>query len=179
MGNRKNVRARWYGTSEKIRNMQRRPFIGTPQFSFESLFISPFTEERHFDERNNPDYEPLPKKNLSPSGVWVLDDYIRHLYTQKRKICDFCAQYNMTGEDLDGLVFALTGLSNQQFRSRWMTETADLWLRYTDLEIQEIARRSGIGTRVNFYYLYEREFDCSPSDRRFHLRQEGDLGRFR
>ena len=56
--------------------------------------------------------------------------------------------------------------------------TADALLRYTKLPIADIAARSGMGTRGNMYFIYEREFNLSPTDRRDQLREKGDLGRY-
>lgn len=44
--------------------------------------------------------------------------------------------------------------------------------------VADIAARSGMGTRNNMYFIYEREFNLSPTERRNAIRQKGDLGRF-
>lgn len=53
----------------------------------------------------------------------------------------------------------------QDFRNRWIVRMADLLLRYTDMTIDEIARRSGDGTRTNLYFIYERDMNTSPTAR--------------
>ncbi len=182
MGNRAKVMDRWYGREKgygwREPKKPREPFKGKPQFTFEELYITPFTHERTTDQYGNVVYYPLPEKNLAPSGVAVMDDYLQHLYRGEADIAAFCAKYNARTADLDSLVFLLTGMPNLEFRTRWQLTTADALLRYTKMAVADIAVRSGMGTRNNMYFIYEREFDQSPTERRDAIRQDGDLGRF-
>ena len=173
---------RWYGGDKRSTygtpKTPREPFKGTPQFSFEGLYITPFTHERTTDEYGNVVYYPIKGKDMTPTGFAVMDDYLQHLSMGKADISDFCARYNARTADIDSLVFLLTGLPNLDFRTRWQMRTADLLLRYTNMGVVEIARRSGMGTRNNMYFIYERELNCSPTERREAIRKSGDLGRF-
>lgn len=182
MGNRKNVLDRWYGDNHRSPNSEaRKPralFRGTPQFTFDQLYISPFTHRRSADEYGNIVYRPVGERNLAPTGVEVMDDWLRHLAEGHADLAAFCARYNARTSDLDSLVFLLTGLSNLEFRTRWQLRTADALLRYTKMSVEDIARRSGMGTRNNMYFIYEREFNLSPTERRRQLREKGDVGRF-
>ena len=56
--------------------------------------------------------------------------------------------------------------------------TLDDLLRYTDLPLAEIARRSGLGSQINLYQALRRDCNMSATERRHFLRQEGDEGRF-
>ena len=58
-------------------------------------------------------------------------------------------------------------------------EAQELVDEYTDLSIEEVARQSGVGSTTNLFYACHRDFHCSPSQRRRHLRQANDLGRYR
>lgn len=182
MGNRAKVMDRWYGREKgfgwREPKKPREPFRGKPQFTFEDLYITPFTHERTTDQYGNVVYYPLTERNMTPSGVAVMDDYLQHLFAGKADIADFCARYNARTADLDSLVFLLTGMPNLEFRTRWQLTTADALLRYTKMAVADIAVRSGMGTRNNMYFIYEREFDQSPTERRDAIRQDGDLGRF-
>lgn len=182
MGNRKNVLDRWYGDNHRSPNAEARkpraPFRGTPQFDFEQLYISPFTHRRSADEEGNIIYRPVGERNLAPTGVAVMDDWLRHLAEGRADLAAFCARYNARTSDLDSLVFLLTGMSNLEFRTRWQLRTADALLRYTKMSVEDIARRCGMGTRNNMYFIYEREFNLSPTERRRQLREKGDVGRF-
>ena len=181
MGNRTKVTDRWYGGRSRVTDIERKPrepFRGTPQFTFEQLYISPFTHRRDTDQYGNVGYYPMEAPNLAPTGVAVMDDWLRHLHRGQSDVAEFCTRYNARTADIDSLVFLLTGMTNQELRTRWQFRTADDLLRYTDMHIADIARLSGMGTRGNMYFLYERDHDLSPTDRRRQLRQKGDLGRY-
>lgn len=163
---------------EEDRRYPRKPFSGKAQFSFDELYISPFTHELIVDEYGRKEYKPL-TKNFTPTGVNVLDAYIQALYSRNLNVSEFCARYEATTAELAGLIYLLTGISNIDFRNRWILRNAENLLRYTDMSITEVARRSGAGTRNNLYFIYEREMNCSPTTRREQLRKDGDLGRFK
>ena len=75
-------------------------------------------------------------------------------------------------------MFILTGLKGALFRQRYQARLADDLLRYTDLPLAEIARRSGLGSQINLYQALRRDCNMSATERRHFLRQEGDEGRF-
>ena len=184
MGNRARVLDRWYGSNNRrsgwrAPNKPRAAFTGEAQYKFEDLFISPLTHRRTADADGNIIYVPIePKPNMTPTGIHVMDNYLQHLSRGETDVADFCKKYNARTSDIDGLVFLLTGMSNQAFRTKWQMRTADLLLRYTTMGVTEVARRSGMGTRTNMYFIYERELDTSPTERRNAMRQRGDVGRF-
>ncbi len=184
MGNRARVLDRWYGRNNRRSGWRapktpRAAFTGEAQYKFDDLFISPLTHKRSADADGNIIYVPIePARNMTPTGIKVMDDFIQHLTCGEFDVTKFCKQYNARTSDLDGMVFLLTGMSSQQFRTKWQIQTADLLLRYTDMGVTEVARRSGMGSRTNMYFIYERELDTSPTERRHALRQQGDLGRF-
>ena len=184
MGNRARVLDRWYGRNNRRSGWRaaktpRAAFTGVPQYKFEDLFISPLTHKRSADADGNIIYVPIePARNMTPTGIKVMDNYLQHLARGESDVTEFCKQYNARTSDIDGMVFLLTGMSNQAFRAKWQIHTADLLLRYTDMGVAEVARRSGMGTRTNMYFIYERELDTSPTERRNALRQKGDVGRF-
>lgn len=179
-GKRASVVSRW-GERRKatfFTPTPRKPFKGEAQFTLDDLYITPFTHELTADELGRTGYTPL-ERDMSPSGVNVLDEYLQALSEGRSDIGDFCARHNAKTADLDGLVFLLTGMSNVDFRKRWIVRCADELLRYTDMEVAEVARRCGAGSRGNLYFIYERELNCSPSQRRTELRKPGDLGKYK
>ena len=97
----------------------------------------------------------------------------------KSNLKTFGEGYGLTPSDVNGLVLALTGMEAITFRIAWQMRRADELLRYTDLSIEEVARQSGVGSTTNLFYACHRDFHCSPSQRRRHLRQANDLGRYR
>lgn len=179
-GNRTKVLHRWYGKRKwsDTDRKPRRPFEGDVQFTLDDVYITPFTHELTTDKLGRTGYTPL-KHNLEPTGIHVFDAYIQELHAGTLSPGTFCKSYQATTYDLDGFIFLLTGMSNTDFRSRWILHTADLLLRYTNMKISEIAHRSGAGTRNNLYFMYERDFNCSPTQRRYNIRQPGDLGHYR
>lgn len=179
-GNRANVMNRWYGRDkDNLRHQTpRTPFKGEPQYTFEKLFITPFTHAFTADDMGRTGYTPI-ERNLTPTGIHILDAYLRALHRGHSDVADFCDRYNARTADLDGLIFLLTGMSNQEFRNRWILKTADLLLRYTGMTVEEIARRSGAGTRTNLYFIYERDLNTSPTARRNALRKPGELNRYK
>lgn len=44
--------------------------------------------------------------------------------------------------------------------------TASLLLRYTDMSMSEVARRSGAGLRTSLYYMFQRDYNYPPSQER-------------
>jgi AraC-like DNA-binding protein len=87
-------------------------------------------------------------------------------------------RHGIRTEELAALVFILTGLKGALFRQRYQARLADDLLRYTDLPLAEIARRSGLGSQINLYQALRRDCNMSATERRHFLRQEGDEGRF-
>lgn len=185
MGNRAKVLDRWYGRNKgdhiwRAEKTPRAAFTGEAQYKFEDLFISPLTHKRSADADGNIIYVPIePQRNMTPTGIHVMDNYLQHLARGEADVADFCKQYNARTSDIDGMVFLLTGMSNQAFRTKWQIHSADLLLRYTNMGVTEVARRSGMGSRTNMYFIYERELDISPTERRHALRQRGDIGRYK
>ena len=180
MGNRAKVMDRWYGgrTNGRYKQTPHPPFIGEPQFTFKELYIPQFTHKLVTDEYGRSSYQPL-ERNFTPSGIRVLDDYLQALNRGCTDVSDFCKRYNARTADLDGLIFFLLGMPNLEFRNRWIMHNADLLLRYTDMKIDEVARRSGAGTRTNLYFMYERDLNTSPTERRNDIQKKGDVGKYK
>ena len=118
------------------------------------------------------------ERNLHPTGVEVMDHYLRRLSEGKDVVKDFCQIYELRTEDMDALIFILTGMSGPDFRMAYQLRLADDLLRYTNLSLAEVARRSGIGSQINLYQALRRDCNMSVTERRQFLRQEGDEGRF-
>ena len=119
-----------------------REFRGKPQWTLDELYISPFTARRRYDEEGVMHYDPV-ERNLKPTGVEVMDHYLRRLTEGRDKVEAFCRIYGLRTEDLDSLIYILTGMSGADFRMAYQLRLADDLLRYTDLPLAEVARRSG------------------------------------
>lgn len=177
------VKDRWYGRRIKENKYSKRyePHVALtrkPQFTFEQLYRSVFTEERCFAPTGEVSYVKLPDRS-KPSGIEILDLYIDHLDKGDLSVMAFSKELGVLPLELNGFIFLLTGMTNEEFRTRWMLERGDELLRYSDLPITKIGARSGIGSHTNLYHFYQRECGCSPTERRRALRQPNDAGRYR
>ena len=92
-----------------------REFKGKPQWTLDEVYISPFTARRRYDEEGVMHYDEV-ERNLHPTGVEVMDHYLRRLSEGKDVLKDFCRIYGLRTEDMDALIFILTGMSGQDFR---------------------------------------------------------------
>lgn len=92
---------------------------------------------------------------------------------------DFCKSYNLRVEDLKVLIYILTGMTSRDFRVQYQLRLADEFLRFTDLSLTEVARRSGHSSHTNLCVVMKRELRQTPSERRVALREPGDAGRFK
>ena len=95
------------------------------------------------------------------------------------KVQQFCEKRGLGYADLSGLVFCLTGMSGEDFRLTYQMRMADDLMRYTSMRLDEVARRSGIGSPLNLNQSYQREYAMPPGERRRQLRKKGDVGRYR
>ncbi|WP_455621617.1 hypothetical protein [Parabacteroides sp.] len=172
------VKDRWYGMRQG-RTPKKREFAGKPQFTLEDLYISPLAFRRRYTEEGVVEYIPV-EREMSPSGVEVMDAYLRRLAAGDSNLGRFCKCYGARTGDMDSLCFLLTGMTGAEFRLRYMVRLADDLLRYTSMTLDEVARRSGHGKRVNLFFAYKRDYGVSPLERRNQLRASpADVGRFR
>ena len=180
MGKAPKVKDRWYGDHKRRerRELKPREFKGTPQFTLDELYITPFTHRRRYSEDGRVTYVPV-ERNLQPTGIRVMDEFLRSLTAGRADVADFCQRYGARTGDIDSLIFLLTGMRCFDFRQTYQLRMADELLRYTSLGVVDIARRSGFGSRTNLYFAYQRDLRTTPSDRREQLRQQGDEGRYK
>lgn len=167
-GNRHNVLKRHYYhkfESDRAPYSRRSSGESTAQFSFDELYLLPFTHQYSEDEQGRGGFVPL-EQNLHPTGINVMDEYLQMLHRNCFSYDAFRQKYHAHSSDLSGLVFMLTGLTQEQFRLRWILRTASLLLRYTDMPMSEVARRSGAGSRTNLYYMFQRDYNYPPSQER-------------
>ena len=160
------------------RNYTERVLKSEPQYQFDVLYIGPFRQRRRYDDDGYEYYE-LMERPRARTGLRVFDDYLVYLSEGHASLQPFLDRHGLKWEDVEGLTFVFTGLRGTEFRTRWHVRMADELLRYTSLELDEVARRAGFGTAGNLYLTYKREFGLAPGERRRRLRQKGDVGRFK
>jgi len=160
---------------------QKRPprhFIGRPQWSLDTTYITPFTARRRYDPDGGVHYDPV-ERNLRPTGINVMDHYLQQLAEGTDNVGAFCKIYGLRVEDLDSFFYILTGMPRADFRLAYQLRLADDLLRYTDMKLADVARRCGLGSHTNLCVMMRRHRHQSPTDRRRTLRQPGDAGRYR
>ena len=153
-------------------------YNGTPQWSLDALFISPFTAKRKFDEDGVPHWEKL-SPVTAPTGIIVMDHFLRRLTAGQGKVDEFWLIYGLRVEDLDSLIYILTGMPGYKFRLAYQLRLADELLRYTELSLHDVAKRSGLGTHSNLCVVLGKYLGLTPTGRRIMLRRPGDAGRYR
>ena len=160
------------------REFTERTLKDEPQFKFEDLYISPFRWRREQSEYGKISYVEM-ERNMTPTGFKLFDAYIQYLAQGGSDLQAFADKHGLRREDIDSMVFMFTGMRGVDFRLKYQVRMAEELLRYTDLEIPEVAKRAGIGSANNLYLTFKREFNLAPGYRRLRIRQEGDLGRYK
>ena len=115
---------------------------------------------------------------MSPTGITVMDDYLRYLANGNNDMQAFADRYGLKREEVAGMIFILTGVKGIRFRQLYQMRLVDDLLRYTDMDPVDVARRSGLGSKNNMYLALRREYNQNIGERRNFLRKENDLGRF-
>ena len=149
---------RWYrphGLSGIRRNYVKRELKIEPQYRFEDLYIMPFRERRIYSEDGKVSYVPI-EQQRKLTGIHIFDAYVEYLAQCNSDINAFVDRYGLKVTDIDSLVFVLTGMRGVDFRQKYQVQIADDLLRYTDLTIAEVAKRTGIGSPNNLYLTYKR-----------------------
>ena len=160
------------------RNIMKRELRTEPQFTMDQLYIPPFTQRRRYDEEGRCSYVAV-ERPAEPTGLHIMDHYLRYLAAGHSDIKSFATRYGLKAEELAAMVFILTGIKGVRFRQLYQMRLCDDLLRYTDLPLDVIARRSGLGSPNNMYLALRREYNMSATKRRSLVRTEGDAGRFR
>lgn len=147
------------------------------QFDAEQVYITPFAQRRITNDAGQAEYVAT-ERNLTPTGVWVVDECLRAFAAGKDPGATACRSYGLTMEMLSTVFFALTGRTYHEVRDAYMMRMADELLRYTDLTMGEVARRAGFSTQPFFTRVMIRTYGTTPTQRRRALRREGDRGRY-
>lgn len=170
------MKAEWRNRNKnKPKTLQ---YTGEPQFEFSKIYITPFTHRRTYSEEGKVSYVQL-ERNMNPTGFHIMDELCRYLTAGHSNINTFASRYGATMADIYSLIFLFTGMLGPDFCLTYHKKIADELLRYTDMSMPDIAKRCGIGTRVNLYYILKRDYGTSPKERRYNLRKKGDFGLYK
>ena len=161
------------------REFTERTLKDEPQFKFEDVYISPFLWQRKYSEDGKVSYVEV-ERRMKPTGIWMFDAYLQYLAQGgSDDMQAFADRHGLRREDIDSMVFILTGMRGVDFRMKYQVLMADQLLRYTDMSIADVSRRAGFGSANNLYLTYKREFNLAPGYRRLNIRTDGDLGRYK
>lgn len=147
------------------------------RLTFDELYVSPFTKQRVYDRDGNISYEPVASTKKS-TGIGIVEKLLTLIAngTSRRTIMSVM---ELDYRELNGVMRLLTGMTYNELTRRYALRLADDLLRYTDLGIEEVAKRSHIGSADNMRREFKKAYNCTPNQRRRHLRKRGDLGRYR
>lgn len=167
-----------HGLSGVQRNYMPRTLKTEPQFGLDDVYITPLRQKRRYSE----DLYVSPvevERQTQPTGIRIFDDYLMYLSKGGSDMQAFADRHGLKREDIDSLVFVLTGMRGVDFRMASQVRIADELLRYTGLRLDEVSHNAGFGSANNLYLIYKREFSIAPSERLQQLRQERDMGRYK
>ena len=171
---------RWYGDLKRRQPRPKKQLLCEPQFALDGLYRLPFREVREFDPETGEARYSRIEREPARSGVRMMDELLAWLDAgAPGTVQQFCEARGLGYADLSGLVFCLTGMSGEDFRLTYQMRMADDLMRYTRMRLDEVARRSGIGSPLNLNQSYQREYAMPPGERRRLLRKKGDVGRYR
>ena len=122
-------------------------------------------------------YVDMPKP--APTGIRMFDAYIRYLADGTSDLQAFADAHGLRREDIDSMIFILTGMRGVDFRLKFQLRMAAELLRYTSMSLAEVSLRSGIGSTNNLYLTFKRDFNLAPGYWRLRNRQQGDVGRYK
>lgn len=167
----------WDG--EKEIRVRPRKALAEAQFKFDDLFRLPFTAQRTTDELGREVMEPV-DPTPPKTGVRALDDFVRWLSRGTGTLWSYCNRRGFTPTELSAMLLLLTDVPTaSEWHRRWQLLTADALLRYTKLQVKEVAEKAHMGAVVTLNATMMREYGVSPSQRRRQLQKQGDVGRYR
>ncbi len=79
-------------------------------------------------------------------------------------------------EDIDSLVFVLTGRRGVAFLMAFQVRMANELLRYTDIGMAGVSKCIDFGSANNLYPTHNRKFGITPGERHQKIRKEGVWG---
>ena len=161
------------------------------QFTFDELFVSPFTRQRSFDPKTLDNFLVTVVPKRTRSGVKVLDEVIDVLVENNSRLGEartadelstefyrVARRNGMKFSELSKIVQGLTGLTIGGFSIAWRARLADWLLRYTDLDVGIVMRASGFISPTAFSRFVR--LHCGQPPRRYRLegRRPGDIGKY-
>ena len=152
----------------------------TPQFSLDELYISPVSAERYFDSVTGQAlYRPV-ERNMSPTGIHLMDRFLQIVcLSEHYTVNTLRNKLGVEMREFSVFCLLLTGMEYESLHEAIRLRLADDLLRFTDMEMRDVARRCGYSDYSGLFKLFERKYKRSVGDRQRQLRKRGDVGRWR
>ena len=148
-----------------------------PKYSFEMLYVSPFTKRLSFDEKElKIVYVPMEQKRLR-TGLDVVDLVVDKLIAGQDPLV-LPWQLGMSEAVMSTTFRTLTGLTLIEFRTRWRMRVASELLRHTELPLQEVMRHIGYTSQQSFSRMFRKAYGAAPREYRRLRREAGDIGKY-
>lgn len=147
------------------------------QYHLRDLFTPIFLYEKKILEGGEIVYVEVDRTPRT-TGIEAFDDFLRVLEKGVFDNDAIASTMSVNREYLNGLVWLLVGKSMSEFIRAYQFHIFDLYLRYTRLTGKAIAEKLGLGTASNFSQRIFTMHGQTLWQRRNHLREHGDVGRF-
>ena len=148
-----------------------------PKYSFEMLYVSPFTKKLGFDEKElKTIYVPMEQNRLR-TGLDVVDLVVDKLIAGQNPSA-LPWQLGTTEAAMSTTLKTLTGLTLVEMRTRWRMRVASELLRYTELPLKEVMRRIGYTSQQSFSRMFRKAYGSAPREYRRLRREAGDMGKY-
>ena len=147
------------------------------KYSFETLYVSPFTKRLGFDEKElKTIYVPMEQKRLR-TGLDVVDLVVDKLIAGQDPLT-LPWQLGMTEAVMSTTFRTLTGLTLVEFRTRWRMRVASELLRYTELPLKEVMSRICYTSQQSFSRMFRKAYGAAPREYRRICHEAGDAGKY-
>lgn len=149
----------------------------TPKYSFEMLYVSPFTKKLGFDEKELKNvYVPI-ERIRHKTGMEVVDLFVDRLVANQDTQYSYW-DMGLSRSELSMTMRTLTGMTPVELRTRWRTRLAGELLRYTELPLREVMSRCGYTSQQSFSRFIRKAFGTAPAAYRRQCRARGDVGKY-
>jgi transcriptional regulator GlxA family with amidase domain len=112
----------------------------------------------------------LPPLELTSHLVGTLHPWLHERLSQPLQVEDLAAQANMSVRNFSRVFYKETGLTPAKYLEKMRLDTARKFLSETDLSINEIADRCGLGGVVSMRRVFLRHLQITPNHYRNHFR---------
>ena len=140
--------------------------IQLKKISVDDVYVSILTRTRVTSPEGWTRMEPVAKQKINTGSI-IIDAVGQALAEDCQVTSTELARAMHTDTETLGAVFMLlTGMNLREFIKRYQCKRACEWLKCTDIETEEVARRSGFTSRSALSHFFIKWLKCSPSDYR-------------